>query len=206
MIRIHKKHFSEAFNYLDKVKRCGGVALVHCALGVNRSGAICAAYMMVTSHSTLLDTIKTLKRKRHIVLSNHGFQRQLVRYARAKGLLDDINEPKDEFEREKDKIKASLNRHQEEMFPSSPLKQPYLDNDRFRVKRSDSFKEEYQRKRYLAEGYQSPSKEPTVRYSSAGRRSQVSLSSSLGSADYSSGNCSIFERYMERQRTHAYNN
>ena len=81
-------HFSDAFAFLDRCKKLGGKALVHCNLGINRSGAICAAYMMVDQHIPLLEVISVLKSKRSVVICNKGFRRQLVRFARAKGLLD----------------------------------------------------------------------------------------------------------------------
>lgn len=85
------QHFSEAFNYLNVVKRRGGVALVHCALGINRSAAVCLAYMMVDRQLPLLEATRLLKNKRRILLSNKAFQRQLVIFARSRNLLDRVN-------------------------------------------------------------------------------------------------------------------
>jgi protein-tyrosine phosphatase len=84
------QHFREAFSYLDKVKRTGGRALVHCALGINRSAAVCLAYLMVDQKMPLLEATRVLKNKRRILLSNKAFQRQLVMFARSKNLLDNI--------------------------------------------------------------------------------------------------------------------
>ncbi len=84
------QHFDAAFSYLDRVKRSGGACLVHCALGINRSGATVIAYLMIHSKYPLLKAIKVVKDKRGVVLSNHGFQRQLIRFARQQGLLDDL--------------------------------------------------------------------------------------------------------------------
>ena len=84
------RHFPEAFSYLDLVKRRGGVALVHCALGINRSGAVCLGYLMHDARMNLLQATRLLKNKRRIVLANKAFQRQLVRFARSRGFLDKI--------------------------------------------------------------------------------------------------------------------
>ncbi len=84
------QHFREAFNYMDKVKREGGICLVHCAMGINRSAATCVAYLMMHSNMTLLVAVKHVKRRRRVVLSNAGFRRQLIRFARMKKLLDTI--------------------------------------------------------------------------------------------------------------------
>ena len=81
------QHFAEAFAFLDKAKRRGGRALVHCNLGINRSGAVCAAYLMVDQRTNLLDVVRLLKAKRSVVLWNRGFRLQLVRFARSRRLL-----------------------------------------------------------------------------------------------------------------------
>jgi len=85
-----KRHFPEAIAFLDDVKRSRGRSLVHCNLGVNRSGAVVAAYLMVCERRTLLDVIRYLRSKRSLILSNKGFRRQLVTFARERGLLDPI--------------------------------------------------------------------------------------------------------------------
>lgn len=73
---------------MDEVKRKKGAVLVHCALGINRSGAICVAYLMVDKKITLLEAVKFIKRRRAIVLCNKGFQRQLIKFGKSRGLLN----------------------------------------------------------------------------------------------------------------------
>jgi len=85
-----KRHFAEAIAFLDDVRRVRGRSLVHCNLGVNRSGAVVAAYLMVSERRTLLDVVKYLRSRRALVLSNKGFRRQLVAFARERGLLDPV--------------------------------------------------------------------------------------------------------------------
>jgi len=85
-----KRHFPEAIAFLDDVRRLRGRSLVHCNLGVNRSGAVVAAYLMVSERRTLLDVVKYLRSRRALVLSNKGFRRQLVAFARERGLLDPV--------------------------------------------------------------------------------------------------------------------
>lgn len=94
------QHFPEAFRYLDRVERQGGKVLVHCALGINRSAAVCLGYLMTHSQIPLLEATKIMKDKRRIVLANRHFQRLLVRYARSRGLLD-RTEAADETEKER---------------------------------------------------------------------------------------------------------
>jgi len=85
-----KRHFPEAIAFLDDVKRLRGRSLVHCNLGVNRSGAVVAAYLMVCERRTLLDVVRYLRSKRSFILSNKGFRRQLVTFARERRLLDPV--------------------------------------------------------------------------------------------------------------------
>lgn len=87
------QYFMDAIIFLDKVKAAGGRALVHCNIGVNRSGAIVAAYLMIHQRRTLLKVIDDLKSKRSLILQNEGFRRQLVRFARCRGLLDVADPP-----------------------------------------------------------------------------------------------------------------
>jgi len=61
----------------------GGKVLVHCVMGVNRSGAICVAYMMVDGvGQNLLQAARTAKLRRKIILTNRSFRRQLVIFER----------------------------------------------------------------------------------------------------------------------------
>ena len=88
------KHLPEALDFLESCKRNKGRALVHCNLGINRSGAICAAYLMLDQQMPLLKVCELLKKKRSVVLSNKGFRRQLVKFARTHNLLDAVIEPR----------------------------------------------------------------------------------------------------------------
>ncbi len=81
------QHFQQAKMFIDDAKYKGGKVLVHCAMGINRSGLICAAYLMLDKNATLLEVIKYLRHKRQIVLANRSFRKQLVVFARQKGML-----------------------------------------------------------------------------------------------------------------------
>ncbi|ESN99939.1 hypothetical protein HELRODRAFT_83597, partial [Helobdella robusta] len=69
--------FEDAIGFLDSATLSGGRAFVHCSIGVNRSGAIVAAYMMISQKKRLLDVIVELKAKRLLILCNMGFRKQL---------------------------------------------------------------------------------------------------------------------------------
>ena len=87
------QHFQECIKFLDECKQNGGIALVHCNLGINRSGAIAAIYLMADTKKTLLDVISFLKLKRSVVLCNRAFRRQVIQYARDHNLLDPPEKP-----------------------------------------------------------------------------------------------------------------
>lgn len=130
------QHFREAFNYLDRVHRLGGVCLVHCALGINRSAAICVAYLMMHETMPLLQAASFIKQRRRVMLSNAGFRRQLVRWGRMKGLLDDL--PEEEFEDDVKKYTRRLNygSYEDDTIHERPSRS--LDRDLYRGPRSSS--------------------------------------------------------------------
>jgi len=92
------EHFPDAIAFLDRARASGGKAMVHCNLGVNRSGAVVAAYMMVNQRKTLLKVLSELKIKRSVVLCNTGFRSQLLKYARCRGLLDPVEKSPSKLE------------------------------------------------------------------------------------------------------------
>ena len=81
-------HFIKAKRFVDSAKAIGGRALVHCEMGVNRSGAICVAYMMLHEHNSLFRTLREVKAQRPLLLVNEGFQRQLIEFAEEHDLLE----------------------------------------------------------------------------------------------------------------------
>ena len=81
------QHFDDSRAFIDDALERGGCVLVHCALGVNRSGAICVAYIMLHGHMDLLQVAKLIKEKRGRVLTNRGFQQRIVSFARQHGCL-----------------------------------------------------------------------------------------------------------------------
>jgi hypothetical protein len=68
-----------------EVKR--GLVLVHCAAGINRSGALAVAYVMHRERMPLLEAARHCAAQRGPLLWNRGFREQLVQFARAEGLL-----------------------------------------------------------------------------------------------------------------------
>ena len=84
------QHFGESIKYINRAFQKGGKVLVHCAMGINRSVAVCVAYLLHHKNWPLLKATSYVKDRRRLCLSNDGFRVQLVKYARARGLLDQL--------------------------------------------------------------------------------------------------------------------
>ena len=75
--------------FLDRCRAERGRALVHCEHGVNTSAAVCVAYLLLHRRFRLLEAVHFLKVQRRVILNNEAFVRQLVRYAKERGFLED---------------------------------------------------------------------------------------------------------------------
>eukprot|EP00933_Yihiella_yeosuensis_P013896 TRINITY_DN12665_c2_g1_i1.p1 TRINITY_DN12665_c2_g1~~TRINITY_DN12665_c2_g1_i1.p1 ORF type:complete len:195 (-),score=43.03 TRINITY_DN12665_c2_g1_i1:83-667(-) len=84
LLRNHLHEFDE---FLSEAKQSGFKVLVHCYAGMNRSAALCVAYLMQRERLTLVDSVDLLLRKRGYVLQNKGFVKQLVELGRSELLL-----------------------------------------------------------------------------------------------------------------------
>jgi len=88
-----ENHLEAVTEFVDQQRADGRPLLLHCLGGMNRSPALCAAYLMKRERQRLFSVVKVISEKRGWVLSNDGFVRQRVRYARAEGLLDPTPAP-----------------------------------------------------------------------------------------------------------------
>jgi protein-tyrosine phosphatase len=76
--------FEVCVEFLDKVEAaCMGMksrpsVLIHCIQGLNRSAAICVAFLMKRRNLSVLEAVELLASKRPDLLTNRGFLRQLV--------------------------------------------------------------------------------------------------------------------------------
>ena len=82
------QHVDRAVRFINDAKRSHGIALVHCMKGINRSGFICAAYVMLTKRLSVVGAVRLMKRQRAKVLSNDGFCRQLIQFGKQQDLLE----------------------------------------------------------------------------------------------------------------------
>jgi hypothetical protein len=80
-------HFESAQEFIDSAAACGGRALVHCEMGVNRSAALCVAYLVQRTQMPLMHVLRLVKIERAVLLVNDGFRRQLLRFAGDRQLL-----------------------------------------------------------------------------------------------------------------------
>ena len=81
------QHVPASKSFIDGARSQGGKVFVHCARGINRSGAICIAYMTVDQQQDMMEVVQYVKRRRGVILSNGSFRRQLIDFARKYGLL-----------------------------------------------------------------------------------------------------------------------
>eukprot|EP00438_Fugacium_kawagutii_P003035 Skav229438 [mRNA] locus=scaffold397:112418:117094:- [translate_table: standard] len=87
-------HLEAVVEFVDQQRAEKRPLLLHCFAGMNRSAALCAAYLMVKERMGLFRVVKLLSERRGWILSNEGFMHQLVRLARDKELLDPVPSPR----------------------------------------------------------------------------------------------------------------
>ena len=81
------KYLNATCAFLSRVKADGGVALVHCFAGVNRSAALAVAHLMLSERRPLEDIVRQCYSARPFILTNSSFRAQLVALAAREGLL-----------------------------------------------------------------------------------------------------------------------
>ena len=81
------QHFPQAYACIEDARKTGGKALIHCVVGINRSGALAVAYLMVHQKIGPISAATFIRKLRSNLLSNDGFQRQIISFAREKELL-----------------------------------------------------------------------------------------------------------------------
>lgn len=80
------QHLDVVMARLEEASRNGTGVLVHCAAGINRSGALVVAAYMKHTQTPLLKAVAHVKDRRRYLLWNPDFRRQLVEWARTQGL------------------------------------------------------------------------------------------------------------------------
>ena len=85
-----EKHLSEVHAFVNETRTgtYSGRVVVHCVAGINRSGVILAAILMLDKKLSVLEAVAHCRLARgNCFLWNGSFQTQLVALARSEGLL-----------------------------------------------------------------------------------------------------------------------
>ena len=81
------QHFDEVYKFIESARKANGKCLIHCMAGINRSGCLAVAYIMVTQNIGPISATKIVFNARGMILSNQGFIERLVKFAVDKNLL-----------------------------------------------------------------------------------------------------------------------
>jgi len=84
-------HFSEAFQFIDKVRESNESVLVHCLAGISRSPTVAIAYIMKHLMMNCEDAYRYVKSKRATISPNFNFLGQLLEYEKqlmTEGILE----------------------------------------------------------------------------------------------------------------------
>lgn len=86
--RMLAQHLAEAQAFVEAARGSGGKCVVHCVAGINRSGVLAAACLMLHHRIPVLDAVAQCRRARgNCFLWNNTFQEELVALARVESLL-----------------------------------------------------------------------------------------------------------------------
>eukprot|EP00928_Gymnodinium_smaydae_P039296 TRINITY_DN26865_c0_g1_i1.p1 TRINITY_DN26865_c0_g1~~TRINITY_DN26865_c0_g1_i1.p1 ORF type:complete len:233 (+),score=14.75 TRINITY_DN26865_c0_g1_i1:23-700(+) len=81
-------HLATAVSFVERARQGDGLVLVHCLMGLNRSGMIVVAYLMLSLKMCFLDAFGLVRQLRsRYVVANEAFQLQLLQIASAHELL-----------------------------------------------------------------------------------------------------------------------
>ena len=81
------QHWPAAAAFIQRAFDAGGLCLVHCAAGINRSGFVACAELMLRERLTVLEAAARVRAARGVVLLNESFRRQLLELAQEHALL-----------------------------------------------------------------------------------------------------------------------
>ena len=94
------KHFEEVHAFIEEARKNNAKCLLHCMRGVNRSGVLATAHIMVRNNVGPITATQMVYKKRGMLLTNPSFVSQLLIYAKDNGYY------------ELDKDHANLNRNE----------------------------------------------------------------------------------------------
>jgi atypical dual specificity phosphatase len=82
-------HLQAAASFIRSALEGGGRCLIHCHAGINRSGALAIAYLMLADGLSLLQASRRVAQARGTIVQNVNFRLQLLRWAWRQGLCRD---------------------------------------------------------------------------------------------------------------------
>lgn len=85
--QLLEMNWEEVYRFVESCRLTNGRVLLHCRAGVNRSATLAIAYMMTLGQCPLLQVVREVFEKRPSILTNTGFQEQLVTFAHEHNLL-----------------------------------------------------------------------------------------------------------------------
>lgn len=77
LIDITQERWKEIMEFMSTAHSSGGGVLVHCAQGVNRSGTVVCAYLMVSQKWKYEKALEIARKGRAICQPNKQYERQL---------------------------------------------------------------------------------------------------------------------------------
>ena len=87
------QHIKEVYNFVESARIAGRRVYLHCQAGVNRSGFLITAYVMMHKNMPLVAAIKYCLKRRGMYLTNDNFLGQIVRWAREREMLVESGKP-----------------------------------------------------------------------------------------------------------------
>ena len=82
------KHFDDVYNFIEDARVKGGKCFIHCIAGINRSGCLATAYVMLHKNIGPISAAKMVWEQRGCLLSNNGFIERLVKFAIDRNMLE----------------------------------------------------------------------------------------------------------------------
>ena len=82
------QHFQQVFEFIEMARKCGGTCFIHCMAGINRSGVLATAYVMVHKDIGPITAVEYVLKRRGTILTNRGFIEALITFANDIGLLN----------------------------------------------------------------------------------------------------------------------
>merc|ERR1711997_423086 len=81
-------HFKEIHSFIENARTNNEKCLIHCMRGVNRSGVLATAHIMVKNNLGPITAAQIVYKKRGMLLTNPSFVSQLLFYAKENQYLD----------------------------------------------------------------------------------------------------------------------